>query len=287
MSTVTVVTGAAGAMGGACARALGAGTDVLLLTDIDEGRLATAAVEIERAGGVAVHPFVADLGVPAAVAELARRAAELGELHALVHTAGLSPTMAGWQEILRVDLAGVAQLLDAFLPSVVPGSVAVCLASIAGHMGAFDPAMDALLDDASAPDLDARYRAMSGTEPDPGATYRLAKRGVIRLCERAAVTWGSRGGRVVSLSPGLIDTEMGRLELRHHPIKKLMVETTPVGAGRGDDTTVLPGRTDDIAAAVTFLCSDAASFVSGCDLRVDGGLVAAMGQVALDHQGNG
>ncbi len=71
---------------------------------------------------------------------------------------------------------------------------------------------------------------------------------------------------------------MGRLELAHNPIKTWMAEITPVGAGRSGDATVLPGRADDIAAAVAFLCSDAASFVSGCDLRVDGGLIAAMEQ---------
>ncbi len=139
--------------------------------------------------------------------------------------------MAPWDEILRVDLIGVALLLDAFLPLVGAGSVAVCLASIAGHMGAFDPAMDALLDDVLAPDLEARYLAACGADPDSGATYRLAKRAVIRLCARAAVTWGARGGRVVSVSPGLIDTEMGRLELVHNPIKEWMAEITPVGGG--------------------------------------------------------
>jgi NAD(P)-dependent dehydrogenase (short-subunit alcohol dehydrogenase family) len=140
--------------------------------------------------------------------------------------------------------------------------------------------MDALLDDVLAPDLTARYLAACGADPDSGATYRLAKRAVIRLCARAAVTWGARGGRVVSVSPGLIDTEMGRLELVHNPIKEWMAEITPVGAGRSDDGTVLPGRADDIASAVAFVCSDAAAFVSGCDLRVDGGLVAAMDQQA-------
>ena len=158
----------------------------------------------------------------------------------------------------------------------MPGSVAVCLASVSGHMGAFDPAMDAVLDDPLAADLEARFQSLAGDEPDPGATYRLAKRGVIRLCERAAVAWGARGGRVVSLSPGLIDTEMGRLELVHNPIKTWMAEMTPVGGDRSGPDTVLPGRTDDIANTVAFLCSDRASFVSGCDVRVDGGLIAAM-----------
>jgi NAD(P)-dependent dehydrogenase (short-subunit alcohol dehydrogenase family) len=278
MTAITVVTGAAGGMGGACARVLAARSDVLVLTDVDEGRLHTAAALLEREG-VAVQSFIADLGDPAAISELATRTSELGDLHGLVHTAGLSPAMAGWQEILRVDLIGVASLLDAFLPHVGPSSVAVCFASAAAHMGAFDPAMDAVLDDVFAPDLEARYLAAFGSEPDSGMTYRLAKRAVIRLCERAAVAWGPRGGRVVSLSPGLIDTEMGRLELEDNAIKTWMTEITPV-VRPSDDDAELRGRADDIATAVAFLCSDAASFVSGCDLQVDGGLIAAMNQQA-------
>lgn len=276
MTKVAVVTGAAGAMGAVCAQALAPTVDVLLLTDRDHAKLDAVGEEIARATGCRVSALPGDLGDPAFPANLARAAADLGTLHALVQTAGLSPSMAGWSEILRVDLVAVATLLDACLPSVVAGSVAVCLSSISGHLGAFDPAMDAVLDDPGAADLDDRFRAAFGGEPDPGSTYRLAKRGVLRLCERAAVPWGRQGGRVVSISPGLIDTAMGRLELEHHPIKVEMAARTPVGAGRPPAQTVLPGRTEDIAHAVRFLCSDAASFVSGCDVRVDGGLVAAM-----------
>ena len=250
--------------------------DVVLLTDVDEEKLAEAAARVGAESAAKVDTEVGDLGDAAFVGHLATRAAALGDLHSLVHCAGLSPTMADWREILRVDLAAVARLLDAFLPQVGPGSAAVCLASIAGHMGAFDPAMDAVLDDPLAADLDARYQALAGDAPDPGATYRLAKRGVIRLCERAAIVWGRRGGRVVSLSPGLIDTGMGRLELVHNPIKTWMAEITPVGGERTGPDTVLPGLVDDIANAVAFLCSDGAEFVSGCDVRVDGGLVGAM-----------
>ncbi|HEV7526884.1 MAG TPA: SDR family oxidoreductase [Acidimicrobiia bacterium] len=275
MTTVAVVTGAAGAMGSACARALAPDVDVMLLTDVD-GRIEDVGAGIAHDSDTAVYTALGDIGDLGFVANLASRAGELGELHSLVHTAGLSPSMAGWREILRVDLASVATLLDAFLPRVVRGSAAVCLASVSGHMGAFDPDMDALLDDPLAPDLDARFRAAHGDEPDPGATYRLAKRAVIRLCTRAAVAWGRQGGRVVSLSPGLIDTGMGRLELQHNPIKTWMSEITPVRTHESGSDTVLPGRTDDIARTVAFLCSEGASFISGCDVLVDGGLIAAM-----------
>jgi NAD(P)-dependent dehydrogenase (short-subunit alcohol dehydrogenase family) len=263
-------------MGVACARAIGPDVDVLLLTDCNEERLAAVVPQLERETDVAVATVAGDIADPAVVADLVDQTAARGDLHSIVHTAGVSPSMAGWWEVLRVDLVGTARLLDAFLAQVVPGSVAVCIASIAGHIGAFDPAMDAVLDASLDPDFAARYRAQLGGDPDPGNTYRLAKRGVIRQCERSAVTWGARGGRVVSLSPGLIDTDMGRLELVNNPIKDTMVDLTPIRSRAQDPDAPLPGNAADIADAVAFLCSERASFVSGCDLRVDGGLIAAM-----------
>lgn len=278
MTKVSIITGGAGAMGSACASALASTVDVLLLTDRDDARLATVAKEIEASTGVTVVGVVGDIAAAHLHAELVNRCVALGELHSLVHTAGVSPSMASWPEILRVDLSGVASLLDAFLPHVVGGSVAVCLASVSGQMGAFDPEMDAVLDAPLAADFAERFRSRFEEEPDSGSTYRLAKRGVIRLCERAAITWGVRGGRVVSLSPGLIDTDMGRMELVNHPVKEHLARVTPIRSARSSGETVLPGSTTDIADTVVFLCSERASFISGCDIRVDGGLVAAMKQ---------
>ncbi len=274
MTRVAVVTGAGGAMGSACALALAPAVDALLLTDIDDARLDAVAEQLGPT--TKTSALAGDIGDRSFVGELVTRACALGDFRALVHTAGLSPAMAGWQEILRVDLAAIPALLDAFLPAVEPGSAAVCLASISGLMGAFDPAMDAVCDDPFAPDFESRFCAIAGDNPDSGTTYRLAKRAVIRACERSAATWGARGGRVVSLSPGLIDTGMGRLELEHNEIKKTMAAMTPVGGDRTGPDTVLPGLTTDIADAVAFLCSDRAAFISGCDIRVDGGLIAVM-----------
>lgn len=278
----SVVTGAGGDMGSACALALAPTVDVLVLTDIDEARLEATARRVEREAGTKVDALVGDIGDRALVEGLVARCDAAGELHALVHTAGLSPSMAGWREIVRVDLAAVPLLLGSFLPSVMPGSVAVCVASIAGHMGDFDPAMDEVCDDPLAPDFEARLVACAGAEPSPGDMYRIAKRALLRYCERVAVPWGARGGRVVSLSPGLIDTGMGRMELEQNDIKYWLAAQTPVGGGRTGPDTVLPGLVDDIAQTVAFLCSDQAAFISGCDIRVDGGLVGA-----LRHQESG
>lgn len=276
MTQVALVTGAAGAMGSACALALGSTADVLLLTDMDERGLAVAAERVEGNTDAAVTTVDGDIADPAVVGELVERMAAMGTMCSLVHTAGVSPSMAGWQEVLRVDLVGTARLLDALLDHVVPGSAAVCVASIAGHMGPIDPEMDVLLDAVLELDFAERFCSCFAEGPDPGSTYRLAKRGVIRLCEQAAVAWGRRGGRVISVSPGLIDTAMGRLELANNPIKEEMAKRTPIWSSRQGSDAVLPGHPDDIAGVVAFLCSEGASFISGCDIRVDGGLIAAL-----------
>ena len=168
MTLVSVVTGGAGAMGSACARAVAPEVDALILTDRDERRLTAAAETLEEESGASVSTVVGDIVEPPVVAELARRAEVVGELHSLVHTAGVSPSMAGWRDILQVDLAGVERLLNGLLENVVSGSVAVCLASISGHLGSFDPEMDAILDAPLRPRLRGAVPVTVHRRPRPG-----------------------------------------------------------------------------------------------------------------------
>ena len=88
------------------------------------------------------------------------------------------------------------------------------------------------------------------------------------MAGRAAVRWGRLGGRVNSVSPGLIDTPMGRQEMEVQPIMRQMLEHTPLGR-LGDPM--------EVASAVRYLVSDEASFVSGIDILVDGGMLQGMG----------
>jgi NAD(P)-dependent dehydrogenase (short-subunit alcohol dehydrogenase family) len=92
----------------------------------------------------------------------------------------------------------------------------------------------------------------------------------MRACERLSGAWAERGGRIVSIAPGLIDTEMGRMEMQDDELIELMIAATPV---KRPGHSPLPGSPEDIAALVAFLCSDGASFISGCDIRIDGGLM--------------
>lgn len=270
---LAIITGAAGGMGAACAARLASRAD-LVLTDRDRGRLEAVASGLSAEAAPTVVP--ADISAADDVEDLAEIARARGGVRWIVHTAGLSPAMASWRDVLEVDLAATAHLLDALGVHMLPGGGAVCLASIAGQMGTDDAAIDAVLDTPTAPGLSDRLLAVVGDEPSSGIAYVYAKRGVIRLCERLATPWGRRGVRIVSVSPGLMDTAMGRLELEKTLGKEDMIDLIPLARPRKEGQSTLPGRADDIAEAVDFLCSDAASFVTGCDVRIDGGLIAAM-----------
>jgi NAD(P)-dependent dehydrogenase (short-subunit alcohol dehydrogenase family) len=269
VDNVLVITGGAGGMGLACARAL-ADRGRLLLVDLREDLLEQVRKTLTT-HGAEVDTLRCDVTSPADIAAVAERVGELGRLRCLVHTAGVSPEMADPATVLEVDLAGSVRITDALFPLVNPGCSAILIGSIAGYSDV-PTAVEPLLDDPLAEGFLAAVEVALGEQAlDSATAYVLAKRGVTRLVERLATPWGQIGGRTVSISPGLIDTPMGRLELDRQPIVPMMVEVTPVK--RPDRP--LPGRPEDIAAAVAFLESDAAAFVSGCDLRVDGGLVGA------------
>jgi NAD(P)-dependent dehydrogenase (short-subunit alcohol dehydrogenase family) len=178
--------------------------------------------------------------------------------------------MAAWDRIWEVDLRGSALLLDALRPQVGPGTVAICFASMAAELVtvAGDPAIDAVLDEPLAEDLVARVAALEDPSVrEPGSAYAWAKRGVVRLCRREAIAWGPLGGRVCSVSPGIINTEMGQAEMAEEPAMRMMLERTPLGR---------LGEAIDVARVVAFLASPDAAYVTGIDVRVDGGTVTGL-----------
>jgi NAD(P)-dependent dehydrogenase (short-subunit alcohol dehydrogenase family) len=271
MTSVGIVTGAASGIGAATAERLVGTVDVLVLADIHQQAVEEVAQRLAsdatRCDAVAV-----DISDPVDVERLAAVAAAHGTLRRVAHVAGISPTMGDWRAVLDVDLVATARILQALFPLATDGTAIVCVASMAAHLvGPYaDPAVDAVIDQPLAASIFDDYRAAAGDgAEDPGMAYAYAKRGVMRLVQRESVPFGQKGARVCSVSPGTIDTPMGRQELERQPQMAMLDDLTPLGRN---------GRADELAAVIAFLLSDDASYVTGIDLLADGGTCAGVAQ---------
>jgi NAD(P)-dependent dehydrogenase (short-subunit alcohol dehydrogenase family) len=142
--------------------------------------------------------------------------------------------------------------------------VAVCFSSVGGHLVPDDiPALNEVLDEPLAADFLDRLSAL-GIDLDSGLGYQLSKLGVLRMVRRLAGPWGARGARILSLSPGTTDTPMARAEIAAHPIMEKFIADRPLGR---------VGRPEEIASVAVFLASEGASFMTGTDVLVDGGML--------------
>jgi NAD(P)-dependent dehydrogenase (short-subunit alcohol dehydrogenase family) len=255
-----------GGMGRAIARRLGAGKTVLL-ADFDEKTLAAAAESL-CADGHNVQTRSVDVASPESVHELAEYAASLGSITQVAHTAGLSLAQASAEAILAVDLLGVALVLQEFGEVVAPGGAGVVIASMAGHMvPPLSPDQERAL--AHSPPGELLRLDFVSRITEQAFAYPIAKYANQIRVRAASAQWGRRGARINSISPGIISTPMGQLELASPVGDGMRAMIAMSGTGR-------IGTPDDIAAATAFLLGPDATFITGTDLLVDGGVVAAV-----------
>jgi NAD(P)-dependent dehydrogenase (short-subunit alcohol dehydrogenase family) len=263
---LAVVIGGSGGMGQACARRLGERHAVVLANrDITRGE---EVAEDLRKEGIVATPIRCDLTDAASVKGMLDEAVDrFGPVRVLAGVAGLAPSMGDARRILAVNLGGTAAVLEAALPLMAPGGVAVVVSSIAGVTRAFPDEVVAVLDDPTSPTLVDDVEAALGREMTTVEAYGLSKFGENRMVRRSVLRFAERGARVVSLTPGLIRTPMGAETFEKVPEKAGLLERIPLGR---------EGMLTEICDAVEFLVSDRASYITGTDLAVDGGIIAAL-----------
>ena len=264
---VVVVIGAGG-IGMAIARRQGFGKQIVL-ADFNEKLLAAAAKELESAS-YKVTTLKVDVSSRASVCALADAAAALGSVVNVVNTAGVSPNMAPPDRVLAVDLYGSAVVFEDFERVIAPGGAGLIVSSMAGHMSAGLPAeQEHDLAFAPADELLAKPFLGPDAVPNSMVAYIVSKRANHLRVQASAISWGKRGARVNSISPGIIATPLAQHELNSPigDIYRAMIDASPAKR---------MASPDEVAVAASYLLGPDARFVTGSDLLIDGGVIAAM-----------
>lgn len=259
---IAVVTGAAGGMGSAVARKLLAeGWTRLLLCDLDAARLEPLAQEL-RQSGADITILATDLAARAFPDELVA-ALDGQPVAALVHTAGLSPSMGSPERVMDVNLDASVRLVNAVRDRMAEGAAAILFASNSSYFP-----MPAEATEAFTRPLPAEGGlSLMHLVPDSASAYVLSKLGVRALVKHEAKAFARRGARIASLSPGAIATRMTEAEAGGGTAQH-MADISATGR---------MGRPEELAAVAVFMCSPSASFVTAVDWLVDGGHTAGMG----------
>lgn len=257
----------AGCMGTAIVRRIAPGK-IILLGDISEKNLDKVATEL-RYGGYEVYTQVVDATDKASVQAFAEKAATLGPVKYFIDTAGASPNQASPEHIVKLDLVSTAIAIDEFGKVIAEGGAGLIVSSQTGYMMNFPQEVEQQLALTPTEELADLPFVKEDAVANPGIAYIAAKRcNHLRVRTAAATTWGDRRARINSISPGIIVTPLAYDEFNAagEGYQK-MIEASPARR---------VGTADEIAAAGAFLLGEEAGFITGIDLLIDGGVIAAM-----------
>jgi NAD(P)-dependent dehydrogenase (short-subunit alcohol dehydrogenase family) len=266
MKSVIVVIGA-GQIGQAIARRVGVGKHVVLADMRQEN--ANAAAEVLENAGYEVSVATVDVSSREAVQALALTATGIGDVTGLIHAAGVSPSQASPETILKVDLYGTALVLEEFGNVIADGGAGVVIASQSGHRL---PPLSVKQNQALATTRVEELLSLPFLQPDKVKdslhAYQLSKRGNSLRVMAEAVRWGKRGARVNTISPGIIMTPLAKDELtgpRGEGYRR-MIEVS--AAGRA-------GTPDEVGTVGALLMGPDGGFITGSDILMDGGVTSA------------
>lgn len=266
MKNVMIVTGA-GQIGMAIARRLGHGMKIIMGDKKIEN--AQAIAKTMNDAGFDVTPFAMDLSSRESILSMIAEAKKYGEIAMLVNAAGVSPSQAPIEAILKVDLYGTAVLLEEVGKVIKNGGVGVTISSQSGwRMPALSAEEDELL--ATTPTEELLNLPMLQTENihDTLHAYQMAKRCNEKRVMAQAVEWGKRGARLNDIAPGIIVTPLAIDEFNgpRGDFYKNMFAKCPAGR---------PGTADEVANVAELLMSDKGAFISGSTFLIDGGATAS------------
>ena len=261
-----ILTGA-GQIGMAIARRMGYGMKIVI-GDKNKANAEAIAETMNKAGYDAV-PVEMDLSSHTSVLNLIAEAQKYGEVSMLVNAAGVSPSQAPIETILKVDLYGTAMLLEEVGKVIKAGGVGVTISSQSGHrMPALTPEEDEMLASTPPDELLSLDMLQEKNIRDTLHAYQMAKRCNVKRVMAEAVKWGERGARVNSISPGIIVTPLALDEFNgpRGDFYKNMFAKCPAGR---------PGTADEIANVAELLMSNRGAFITGADFLIDGGATAS------------
>ncbi|EGV43719.1 SDR family oxidoreductase [Bizionia argentinensis JUB59] len=255
-----VITGGAGGIGQACARSFK--NQSIILTDYSQEMVDKSVATLKKEG-FDVSGIACDITNKSDVEKLTKFVSVNGTLKALIHTAGVSGTVTDLKKVFTIDLVATEYLIDAFYKIATTDSVAVLLSSMMAHVvPANEVYDDALTNPQEENSFDTVSKFVDGSSD---TMYNFSKRGVQLLTQKHMGKWGAKGARIVSVSPGVIETPMGLKAAEEHPERMENIkQATPLKRN---------GQPEDVADVVNFLTSDAARFITGTDILVDGGVI--------------
>ena len=255
-----VITGGAGGIGMSCAKSFKG--EELVITDYSQ-EMVDKSLNILRKEGYTATGIACDITDKNDVEKLRDYVSERGSLGALIHTAGVSGTVQDLKKVYTIDLVGTELLINAFYEIATEGSVAILFSSMMAHAVPANEKYDSALENPLASGSFETVSQFVGGSSD--TMYNFAKRGVLLLSIKHADAWGAKGARVVTISPGVIETPMGLKAAEEHPERMAMIKNaTPLKRN---------GTPEDVADVVKFLASDSARFITATDILVDGGVI--------------
>ena len=266
LTNVIVVIGA-GSIGQAIARRVSAGKHVVL-ADLRQDNADTAAKTLSEAG-FTVSTTQVDVSSRVSVQALVKAAASFGEITGVIHAAGVSPSQASPEKILKIDLYGTALVLEEFGNVIARGGSGVVIASQSGHrLPSLTVEENRALATTLTEDLLKLPMLQLDRMKDSLYAYQISKRANSLRVMAEAVRWGKRGARINTISPGIIITPLAKDELEgpRGAGYRRMIEIS--AAGRA-------GTPDEVGAVGSLLMGPDGAFITGSDFLMDGGVTAA------------